>query len=76
MATSTQEYNDHISPTIGIDKYMVVVTNNVLIETSDTILSQTIIRGIYSFSNKKEARRLTSQVNFDRDEPIAYMFAK
>lgn len=73
---TTIKTGDHISPTIHHDKYIMVLTDNVLIETSDTTLSSIMVRGIYTSPVKREIERLTARLNYDRSEPVAHMFTK
>lgn len=56
--------------------HIVVLVENVVLETSQDDLLKEFSRGFYTFSSQKAQKGFTRACNSDRDNPVAYMFTK
>ncbi len=65
--------NDYISSHIK-RRHVVAVIEDTIIETPDENLTKHIKRGVYTFTNYKEARHFNTVVNQSVDDPIAFRF--
>ena len=67
------ENPDYISRYIK-QSHIVAVIEDTCLETPDPNVASYIKRGVYTFSNFKEARHFTTVINLSVDNPIAYRF--
>lgn len=65
----------YISPHIK-QPHVVCVTDDAVIETPDPNVTSYVARGVYTFTNFKEARHFTTAINQTRDDTIAFRFSK
>ena len=65
---------DHFASCITA-RYVVALLSPTIIEYSDNTLAQQYARGLYTFTNKKLARRFTTLCNEQGlDDPVAFLF--
>ena len=62
---------DHIAKGINAP-YIVATTVDATLETPDVDIVKLIPRGVYTFTNKKVAKRFTTDVNTAIEETVAF----
>lgn len=58
------------------NRFFCVLTNNVLLETSNPIIDKLYKRGIYTFSTAKSRNLFTKLCNDDKTQTVAYSYTR